>query len=185
MQIFCRRTWTITCRSGTPASRHPGSCTIRSVSTKSTSFRKAPDETTAHASTTSLSLAHPLPPSPDCRLSLFPSLPLYRRSSLLTCEEVGDGRGAESYDCEKAWPSINNLIFSSCIPFLIRSHVQLTFLRYYAVYLSKPSPPSQHRLHNYLPYRSLSLSPLWFTLCSNYIKKWAGCFVLGWLRIVF
>jgi hypothetical protein len=48
----------------------------------------------------------PLPPSPVSKLSLFLSLPVCCRSSLLTGE--GGGRGAESYDRKKAWSSINN-----------------------------------------------------------------------------
>ncbi len=49
-------------------------------------------------------LAHPLPPSPISNLSLFLSLPVCRRSS---DRERGGGRGAKSYDSEKAWPSVN------------------------------------------------------------------------------
>jgi hypothetical protein len=47
------------------------------------------------------------PPSPVSNLSLFLSLPLCRRSSLLT-----GGRGAESFDREKSWLSISNSILS-------------------------------------------------------------------------
>jgi hypothetical protein len=35
-----------------------------------------------------------------------------RRSSLLTGEGGGGGRGAASYESEKAWPSINHSILS-------------------------------------------------------------------------
>ncbi len=52
----------------------------------------------------------PPPPPPVSKLSLYLSLPLCRRSSLLT---GGGGRGAKSYDDgEKAWPSINHSILS-------------------------------------------------------------------------
>jgi hypothetical protein len=43
-------------------------------------------------------------PSPVSKSSLFLSLPVCRRSSLL---RGGGGRGAESYDRKKAWASIN------------------------------------------------------------------------------
>ncbi len=58
-----------------------------------------------------------LSPLPSfCNLSLFLSLPARCQSSFLT-EEVGDwggggGRGAKSYDGEKAWSSINHSILS-------------------------------------------------------------------------
>jgi hypothetical protein len=46
-----------------------------------------------------------------CKLSLFLSLPLCRRSSLLIREGgEGDGQGAKSFDLEEAWPSINHSI---------------------------------------------------------------------------
>ncbi len=56
----------------------------------------------------------PRPPSPIGKLSLFLSVPVCRRSSLLTGEEVGRevGRGAKSCDRKKAWPSVNHWILS-------------------------------------------------------------------------
>jgi hypothetical protein len=53
-------------------------------------------------------LPHILSP-PSSKLSLFLSLPMCRRSSLPT-EKRGDGGGggAESYNSEKAWSSINH-----------------------------------------------------------------------------
>ncbi len=56
------------------------------------------------------------PSSPGCKLSLFLSLPVCRRSSLLT-EEVWEGlwEGAKSYDEEKAWSSINRSILYGSI----------------------------------------------------------------------
>ncbi len=55
-------------------------------------------------------LPHPLPSSPESKLSLFLSIP-GRGSNLLT--EYGEGRGrggAKSHDREKAWPYINHSI---------------------------------------------------------------------------
>ncbi len=198
MLICCRRTWTITCRSGTPASRHPGSCTIRLVSTNQHLFVKHRIKQ-SHMQIQQVSNSPTLFPSPDFKLSLFLSLPVYPRSSLLTWEGRGWVRRIriirlresltlyKSFDtlwvqlliplsqARFTWPSMNNLILSGCIPLLIRSHLQLTFIRY----LSKPSPPSQHRLHNYLPYLSLSLSPLCFILCSKYRKNEQVVLYLG------
>ncbi len=63
-----------------------------------------------------LFLAHPLPPSPVSKLPLFLSLPVCRRSSLLTGEKVGGGgRGVESYDRKKAWPSVIHSLLSASI----------------------------------------------------------------------
>jgi hypothetical protein len=56
--------------------------------------------------------AHPLPPFPVSNFSVFLSLPVCRRSSLLTREGGGDGRGAKSYGREKAWSSINHSVLS-------------------------------------------------------------------------
>ncbi len=53
--------------------------------------------------------AHPLPPSPSVsKLPIFLSLPVCRRS------RVGGegGLGSNSYDREKAWPSVNHSILS-------------------------------------------------------------------------
>ncbi len=52
------------------------------------------------------------PTSPVSKLSLFLSLIVCRRSSLLTGEGGRGGRGAKSYEHEKAWPSINHSILS-------------------------------------------------------------------------
>jgi hypothetical protein len=49
--------------------------------------------------------AHPLPPFPVIKLPLFLSLPVCRRSSSLTGEGGGGGRGAESYDASLALKS--------------------------------------------------------------------------------
>ncbi len=58
-------------------------------------------------------LTHTLPPSTVSKLSLFLSLPVCRRSSLLTGEGGGgDEGGAKSYDGEKAWSSVNPSILS-------------------------------------------------------------------------
>ncbi len=46
------------------------------------------------------------PPSPVSKLSLFHSLPVCRRFSLLPGK--GGGHGAESFDHKKAWASINS-----------------------------------------------------------------------------
>ncbi len=53
------------------------------------------------------------PPSPSSKLSLFLSLPLFRRSSILTGEGGGGGWGAKLYDCENAWSSLNHSILST------------------------------------------------------------------------
>ncbi len=53
--------------------------------------------------------ARHLPPSLVSKSSLFLSLPMCRRSSLLT-ERGGGVRGAKSYDRKKAWASINRSI---------------------------------------------------------------------------
>ncbi len=58
-------------------------------------------------------LALTLPLSSVSNLSLFLSLPMCRRSSLVTGGERG--RGAKSYDRKKAWPSINHSIHSACV----------------------------------------------------------------------
>ncbi len=50
--------------------------------------------------------------SPISKLSLFLSLPVCRRSSLLTGEEEGIGGGAKSYDGEKAWTTLTYSILS-------------------------------------------------------------------------
>jgi hypothetical protein len=60
------------------------------------------------------SAPHP-PLSPLSSPSLFLSLPVCRRSSLLTEWGGRGGRGAKSYDLEKAWPSINHSILSGNI----------------------------------------------------------------------
>jgi hypothetical protein len=55
----------------------------------------------------------PPPPSTVSKLSLFLSLPVFRRSSSLTAELGGwGGRGAKFYVGEKAWPSIKGSILS-------------------------------------------------------------------------
>jgi hypothetical protein len=68
-------------------------------------------------------LAHPFPSpllsSVSCRL--FLGLPMCRRSSLLMGEGRGEVEGAESYDGEKAWYSMNHSILSVRI-FSIRIH---------------------------------------------------------------
>ncbi len=54
-----------------------------------------------------------LPPFPVRKLSLFLSLPVCHRWSLLSEEAGGGGEGgAKSYDREKAWSSINHPILS-------------------------------------------------------------------------
>jgi hypothetical protein len=55
--------------------------------------------------------SHDLAPPPVSNLSLFLSLPVCSRSSLLT-RERGEGRGTKSCDREKAWSSINHSILS-------------------------------------------------------------------------
>jgi hypothetical protein len=56
---------------------------------------------------------HPLPHSPVRKLSLYLSLPVSHRSSLLTGEEgEGGGGGAKSYDGEKVWSSVNHSMLS-------------------------------------------------------------------------
>jgi hypothetical protein len=58
-----------------------------------------------------LLLTQPLPQSPVSKLPLFfLNLPVRRQLSLLPGE--GGGRGAESYEHRKAWPSINHSILS-------------------------------------------------------------------------
>jgi hypothetical protein len=68
------------------------------------------------------SVPRPPPPPPPFsvgKLSLFLSLPLRRRSSLLTGKwEGGGGCVAESYDHKKAWASINRAILSEVSPHL-------------------------------------------------------------------
>jgi hypothetical protein len=61
-------------------------------------------------------LAHSLLPSAISMLSLFLSLHVCRRSSLLTERGKGDVRGAISYDRGKAWPSINHSILAEPTP---------------------------------------------------------------------
>ncbi len=56
-------------------------------------------------------------PSPVSKLPLFLSLHVCRYSSLLTGETGGGGGcGADSYDRNKAWPSINRSILSVSPP---------------------------------------------------------------------
>ncbi len=57
----------------------------------------------------------PPPPPPVSNLPLFLSLPVCRRSSLLTGEEGGRGKGAgrTNYDDGKAWSSINYKSFNT------------------------------------------------------------------------
>ncbi len=62
----------------------------------------------------SYSLAPP-PPSPPLPADFCHTFSVFRcvaRSNLLTEEREGDGRGAKSYDVEKAWSSVNNSILS-------------------------------------------------------------------------
>jgi hypothetical protein len=74
----------------------------------------------------------PYPSSPASKLSIFLSLPVCRRSVLYWRGGggAGDGRGAKSYDREKAWPSINHSIlpgtYNVCIYIDIKA---LTYLR--------------------------------------------------------
>jgi hypothetical protein len=56
-------------------------------------------------------LSYPLPPTPMIKLSLFLSLPVFCRSSLLA-GRGGGGVGIKSFDSEKAWSSINYSILS-------------------------------------------------------------------------
>jgi hypothetical protein len=61
----------------------------------------------------------PSHPSPVKKLSVFPSLIVFRRSSLLTGEGCRGGLGgARSYVSEKAWFSINCSMFSAWLWFL-------------------------------------------------------------------
>ncbi len=60
-------------------------------------------------------LLHPPPHSPVSIVSLFLSLPVCRRSSLLTGEGGGGGGGAVTHHREKAWPTINHSILSGLI----------------------------------------------------------------------
>ncbi len=53
-----------------------------------------------------------LPPSSIGKLSLFLTLPVCRRSSLLTGEGGGGGGGAKLYDGEEAWYPINHSLLS-------------------------------------------------------------------------
>ncbi len=64
-------------------------------------------------------LAHTIPTSPVSKLSLFLSLPVCRRSRLLTAEAEGGGQGAKSYDGEKAWSStiLNHSILSDTMAY--------------------------------------------------------------------
>jgi hypothetical protein len=58
-------------------------------------------------------LAHPLPPSPLIKLSLFLSLPVCHLPVELT--DGGEGVGeSQIIDREEAWPSINRAILSGC-----------------------------------------------------------------------
>ncbi len=54
--------------------------------------------------------------------SLFPNLPVSRRSSLLTRE----GKGAKSYDLQKAWPSVNCSILSGTNVSLVSKYSSIT-----------------------------------------------------------
>ncbi len=54
----------------------------------------------------------PPPPSHVSKLSLFVSLPVYCRSSLLTGGGGGGVRGNQLYDGERAWAFINHSILS-------------------------------------------------------------------------
>ncbi len=76
-------------------------------------------------------------------LSLFLSLPVCRRLSLLTGEGGWGGRGAKSYGDEKAWSAINNSILSlgSPIPLKQLSVVGRVSQRD-VVYLGWPIAPS-------------------------------------------
>jgi hypothetical protein len=61
-------------------------------------------------------LAHPhYPLSRQQIVSLFLSLPVYRRSSLGGRGALGEERGAESYDRENTWASINRSILSGSV----------------------------------------------------------------------
>ncbi len=55
---------------------------------------------------------HAHPPPPFRKLPLFLSLPVCRRSGILTGEGEGGGRGAESYNRKKVLPAINSSILS-------------------------------------------------------------------------
>ncbi len=57
-------------------------------------------------------LAHPLLPSLVSKLSLFLSLPVCRQVEIADWGRGGGGRGAQFYDREKAWPSINHSMLS-------------------------------------------------------------------------
>jgi hypothetical protein len=59
-------------------------------------------------------LAHPLPRSLVSRLNRLHTGSLRKRKALLTGEGKGGGRGAKSYNVEKAFPSINHSILSGC-----------------------------------------------------------------------
>jgi hypothetical protein len=56
-------------------------------------------------------------PSSMSKLSFFQSLPVHRRSSLLTGEGgVGGWRGTKSSDHVKVWPSVNHSILCGRVP---------------------------------------------------------------------
>jgi hypothetical protein len=60
-----------------------------------------------------MDLAPRPPPSTVSKLSIFLSFPVRCFSVEFTDEKGGGGgRGAKSYEREKAWPSINHSIFS-------------------------------------------------------------------------
>ncbi len=65
-------------------------------------------------------------PTPVSKLSLVLSLPVSRRSSLVTQEGGGSGGGDKSYDGEKAWSSINHSILFG-LKILSMSHVWFVF----------------------------------------------------------
>ncbi len=55
----------------------------------------------------------PSPPSSVSKLSLFLSLPVCRRSSLLTGEGWEEGEGAKLHAGKKAWPFIIHKLLSA------------------------------------------------------------------------
>ncbi len=92
----------------------------------------------------------PFSPFPVSNLSLFLSLPVCHRSSLLTGnggKGWGLGRGAKSYDRNTAWPSINHAILS--VYSYCERQIQLNMQFISPIILYTPYPLN---VHNHLFY---------------------------------